>query len=57
MTQSFLDHGQMVGYDFSQKRLIATVSKKVADKMKADGWNVHYEKDLGHFVVVQMDAS
>jgi len=57
MSKSMLDHGQMVGYDFDKKRLIATVSKKVADKMKADGWTIHYEKDLGHFVVVQMDAS
>jgi hypothetical protein len=55
MSKTFLDHGQMVGYDFGTKKLIATVSKKVADKMKADGWTIGYEKDLGYFVSIQLE--
>lgn len=52
MSQRFLDRGQLVGYDFEKKQLIVTMSKKLADKMKADEWDVHYEEEIGHFIVV-----
>lgn len=54
MSQRFLDPAQMVGYDFGEKKLIVTVSKKTGEKMMADGWDVHYEKDIGHFVTISL---
>lgn len=51
-----MSNGETVGYDFGEKQLIVTVSKKIADKMKADGWEVSYDKDLGYFVRVKIEA-
>lgn len=50
MSQRFLEGGQFVGYIFEDKKLIVTVSEKMAKKLKADGWDVHFEAELGHFV-------
>jgi hypothetical protein len=54
MSQRFLEHGLTVGYDYGEKKLVATVTEKMAKKMKADGWQVHYEKEIGHFVTVTL---
>jgi N-acetylmuramoyl-L-alanine amidase len=52
-----MDLGQTVGYDFAEKKLTVTVGDKTAQKMKSDGWNVHYDSELGHFVTIQMVES
>jgi hypothetical protein len=54
MSQRFMDVGQTVGYDFADKKLIVTVSEKTAQKMKADGWTVGHEEELGYFVSVKL---
>jgi N-acetylmuramoyl-L-alanine amidase len=50
-----MDRGQIVGYDFENKKLIVTVSDKLATKMLADGWNVHHEDELGYFVTITLE--
>lgn len=47
-----MDVGETVGYDFTEKKLIVTISEKTAAKMKSDGWNIHYDSELGHFVTI-----
>jgi hypothetical protein len=54
MSRNFLDHGQSVGYDFDKKMLIITLSEKMAKKMKADGWDVGFEKEIGNFIQVSL---
>lgn len=54
MSQRMMCLGQVVGYDFEEKRLIITVDDKMAQKLKADGWAVAHEEELGHFVSVKM---
>lgn len=55
MSQRFMDMGQVVGYEFgTEKQLTVTLSDRTAQKMKADGWNVHHDEELGHFVVIQL---
>jgi hypothetical protein len=54
VSQRFMDLGQTVGYDFAEKTLTVTVEEKTAMKMKSDGWNVHYDSELGHFVTIQL---
>jgi hypothetical protein len=54
MSQKLMDRGQIVGYDFENKQLVVTVSDKIAQKMTADGWVVHYEEELGHFVTISL---
>jgi len=54
MSQTFLDVAQTVGYDFSKKMLIVTLSDKMAQKMKADGWDVGFELEVGHFIQVSL---
>lgn len=57
MSQRFLDVERTVGYDFEQKLLIVTVSPKMAKKMKADGWQVGYEEEVGHFVSIKLEEN
>lgn len=52
MSQRFMDVGQTVGYDFAEKKLIVTVEEKTAAKMKSDGWDIHYDSELGNFVTI-----
>lgn len=56
MSQRFMSTGETVGYDFSEKELVVTVNEKIADKMRADGWEVSHDPDLGHFVRVKIEA-
>lgn len=57
MSQRFMDQGQVVGYEFGEKKqLTVTVSDRTAQKMKADGWSVHHDEELGHFVMIQLDV-
>lgn len=54
MSQRFMDGGQIVGYDFGEKKLIVTLTEKTAKKMKADGWDVAYDKQVGWAIAIQM---
>lgn len=54
MSQTFLDRGQLVGYDFENKTLIATMTKKTAMKMIADGWEIGHEETVGYFLSVKL---
>jgi hypothetical protein len=54
MSKNFLDHGQSVGYDFEKKLLIVTISEKMAKKMKSDGWDVGFEREIGNFIQVSL---
>jgi hypothetical protein len=55
MSQSFLDRAQTVGYRFDEKLLVVTLTEKMANKMKADGWDIKHEDEIGYFVTVQME--
>jgi hypothetical protein len=55
MSRRFLDAGQMVGYDWDEKVLIVTLSEKTAQKMKADGWDVGHEAQIGYFIHIKME--
>lgn len=52
MSQKFLARGQMVGYDADAKTLIATMSDQIADKMRADGWEIHTNDEVGNFITI-----
>lgn len=54
MSRRFLDHGQLVGYDFAEKMLIVTMKEKTAKKMRADGWDVGHDTDVGYFVNIKL---
>lgn len=54
MSKRFMDLNQTVGYDYGEKKLIVTMSKKTADKMRSDGWATHYDEGIGHFVVITL---
>lgn len=55
MSQSFLDQMQAVGYLFEDKKLIVTLSDKMAQKMKADGWDVKTEEEVGSFLTLTLE--
>lgn len=43
---------QLVGYDMKTKSLIITVEEHMAQKLKADGWDVSHDKQVGHFLTI-----
>lgn len=53
MSQRFIGTGA-VGYEAEDKKLIVTITEQMAQKMKAHGWNTHYEEEVGHFVVITL---
>lgn len=57
MSQRFLSRGELVGYDFTdgKKSLIVTLTEQIAVKMRADGWNVQYEDELGWFITISKE--
>ena len=57
VSQTFLDKGQLVGYDFEKKRLIITLSAQMADKMKADGWAVGFDNEIGYFIHIALEEA
>lgn len=50
LVSSFLDRGQLIGYMFAEQLLVITLSDKMALKMKADGWDIEYNEELGYFL-------
>jgi hypothetical protein len=54
MSQRFLDRGQLVGYDFDKKTLVVTMSTKTAEKMRADGWDVQTNDEVGNFLSITL---
>lgn len=55
MSKTFLDAGLMVGYDFEEKMLVVTLTKRTAEKMKADGWDVQHEEEIGYFINIKLE--
>lgn len=53
---TFSDSGQTVRYDFSEKKLTVSVSERTAAKMKSDGWNVHFDSELGNCVKIVLTS-
>lgn len=52
--KKLLDRAQMVGYDPNEKKLIVTVSDKMAERMRKDGWSVQSTTDMPPFVTVSL---
>jgi hypothetical protein len=53
-TKGFMNRGQLVGYRFEEKQLVVTMSDKMAEKMKTDGWHIQHESEIGHFVTITL---
>lgn len=57
MSQTFLDRFQTVGYKWEggENTLVVCLSDKMAAKMKADGWEVQHEEQIGHFITIKQE--
>lgn len=49
-----MDRDQLVGYDMKKKQLIVTVSEHMAQKLRADGWHVSQDDQVGYFVTIAL---
>jgi hypothetical protein len=56
-SKRIMDRDQLVGYDMQKKQLIITVSDHMAQKLKADGWQVSHDEQVGHFIQVGLEES
>lgn len=53
-SKRIMNRDQLVGYDMGKKQLIVTVNQNLAEKLKADGWSVGEDKDVGYFVTIAL---
>lgn len=45
---------QLVGYDMKKKMLVVTVDDHMAQKLKADGWQIGQDRGTGFFVTIAL---
>ena len=48
-----LDLQQTVGYEPAHQALVVTLSAKMANAMKKDGWDVGFDAEIGHFIRIE----
>lgn len=51
--KGMVDVHQTVGYNPSEKTLVVTLTSKMANAMKAHGWDVAFNAELGHFITIK----
>lgn len=54
-SNGFLDLHQTVGYKPDDKMLIVTLTSKMANQMRKDGWDVSFDKEVGHFISINKE--
>lgn len=52
MSKGFLDLHQTVGYQPENKILVVTLTSKMANQMRKDGWDISFEKEIGHYISI-----
>lgn len=52
MKNGLLDVHQTVGYNPDEKTLIVTLTSKMANRMKTDGWDIGFDREIGYFVSI-----
>lgn len=55
MVSSFLDMHQTVGYKPDDLTLVITLTAKMANQMKKDGWDIGFDADIGHFIRIEKE--
>lgn len=53
-SKRIMNRDQLVGYDMEKKQLVVTVNGNMAEKLKADGWKIGEDKDVGFFVTIAL---
>ena len=51
----FVDVHQTVGYNAAEKTLVVTLTSKMANAMKAHGWDVAFNSEIGYFITVKQE--
>lgn len=51
----FLDIHQTVGYNPAEDTLVVTLSAKTANAMRKAGWDIGFEKEIGHFINIKKE--
>lgn len=55
MAKGFLDINQTVGFNPNEKTLVVTLSSKMANAMKKEGWDISFDREVGHFITIQQE--
>lgn len=55
MAKGFLDTHQTVGYNPDETTLVVTLTAKMANQMRKDGWDIAFDRELGHFITVKKE--
>lgn len=48
-----VDVHQTVGYNPAERTLVVTLTAKQANAMKAHGWDISFESEIGHFINIK----
>ena len=51
----FVDVHQTVGYNAAERTLVVTLTPKMANAMKAHGWDIAFSQEIGHFITVKQE--
>ena len=54
-SKDFLDVHQTVGYKSDDETLVVTLTAKMANQMKKDGWVVDFNAEIGHYITIKKE--
>lgn len=55
MDKGYLDVHQTVGFHPNEKTLVVTLSSKMANAMRKEGWDVSFDREIGHFITIKQE--
>lgn len=53
--KGLVDVHQTVGYNPPERTLVVTLTAKMANVMKAHGWDVAFNPEVGHFITIKKE--
>lgn len=53
--KGFLDINQTVGFNPKEQTLVVTLSSKMANAMRKEGWDVSFDREVGHFITIKQE--
>lgn len=55
MAKGYFDVHQTVGFNPNEKTLIVTLSSKMANAMRKEGWDISFDREIGHFITIKQE--
>jgi hypothetical protein len=53
--KGLVDVHQTVGYNPPEKTLVVTLTSKMANTMRAHGWDIAFNSEVGYFITIKKE--